>query len=178
MTDHQQKAQKGLTLIEIIISFALLSLVLMTMATGSLLIQTQSQEQIRQLRSRQNIDHAVIAIEKRFQLSNQQRIRFQANQQTFHSLMTSDQQPGMKSVWMDFSGSQRNTPNTWLYFHRTTGTLRVNLNQEHNVLISGIGHIETREIIPDRLIRIILYCQETGYHASTDVRIHWPSEEL
>ncbi len=178
MCRKRRDAQRGLTLIEVMISFSLLSLVLMTMATGSLFVQRNSQEQIHRLRQEQNIRYAVIAIEKRFQQSNQQRIRYEEAQQLFTSELFDEDKAEWYTVFFQFNGMQAARKNTWLYFHQTSGTLRVNLNGEHNVLLSGIDTIHTAVVIPDRLVRLTVICKATGYEASTDIRLHWPVEVL
>ena len=178
MCRERRSTQEGLTLIEVIISFSLLSLLLMTMATGSAFVLRNSQEQIHRLRQEQNVRHAVIAIEKRIQQSNQQRIRYQSNQNLFVSELYDETIHQWYPVYLQFNGMQTNRRNTWLYFHRVSGTLRVNLNGEHNVLLSGIGLIETDVLMPDRLVRITVHSRETDYQAYTDVRLNWPVVEI
>lgn len=177
MKNNQRCYEKGLTLIEVMISFSLLSLLLMTMATGSVFLQKNSQEQIDRLRHEQNIRHAIIAIEKRIQQSNQQRLAYRSNQSLFVSELYDEKTSQWYPVYLQFDGENPKKTNTWLYFHRNSGTLRVNLKGEHNVLISGIGRIETDEVIPGRLVRITIYCRNTDYQAYTDVRLNWPVEE-
>lgn len=168
---------QGLTLIEVMISFLLLSLLLMTMATSSSFIQKSSQQQMQQLRCEQNIRHGIIAIEKRFQQSNQQRIAYRKDQQLFISELYDEDKDEWYRVFFRFDGYHTTRKNTWLYFHRASGTLRVNLNGEHNVLLSGIGLIETDVLLPDRLVRITVHCKETDYQASTTIKLHWSGED-
>jgi len=146
----------GLTLIEVMISFALLSLILATTFTFNLFILSQNKVQAESLREEQNLRMAMDAVEKRLREMDQQSLVYFPHQQTFRCQMKRPDQPGTMNVWLDFSGQNRNRLNTWLYFDKTSGTLRVNKKQEHNVLHRGIRDVTIEEVEPGKLIRVTL----------------------
>ena len=153
---RQGSASSGLTLIEVMISFALLSLILATTFTFNLFILTQNRAQAEAFQEEQNLRLAMEAIEKRLREMDQQTLTYHPQQQTFKAQMKRPSQPGTMNVWMDFSGLNRNRLNTWLYFHRDSGTLRVNKNKEHNVLHYGIEDVVIEELEPGSLIKVTL----------------------
>ncbi|WP_093313227.1 type II secretion system protein [Tindallia californiensis] len=171
MSRSKRLNSKGLTLIEVILSFAMMTLLVATMVTGSTFITKHNKAQMRQLRYEQNIRYAVIAIDKRFQQSNRQELYYQSDQQLFTSNVYDNVKDEWRFVYFQFDGAFTDRKNTWLYFHKDSNSLRVNLNGEHNVLASGIDRIEIEEIENNRLVCLRVFCSASDYSASIDIRI-------
>ncbi len=148
--------QKGLTLIEVIISFALLSLIMLAVFQFHFFIIVNSKAQAETMETEQNLRQAMGFIEKRLREMDNQTLQYVPAQQTFKSRMKRTDGPGQITVWMDFSGRIRNSLNTWLYHDKTSKTLRVSKNREHNVLHLNIDTVEVEEITPGSLIKITL----------------------
>ena len=148
--------QRGLTLIEVIISIALLSLIMLTVFQFNFFILANNRAQAQTLEDEQNLRQAMEFIEKRLREMDTQTLQYVPAQQTFKSRMQRSDGHGQITVWMDFSGKNRNRMNTWLYHDETSNTLRVSKNREHNVLHLNIGAVEVEEITPGSLIKITL----------------------
>ncbi|MEN1759300.1 prepilin-type N-terminal cleavage/methylation domain-containing protein [Anoxynatronum sibiricum] len=166
-----------MTLIEVMISLALISLLLLVTYTGSLFVFSHHRQQSHQFKEEQNLRQAMDAIEKRFREMNQQEITFHPAQQSFKSRVPRTDFPGMTTVWIDFSGINRNRLNTWLYFDRTSGTLRVNKNNEHNVLYTGIEDILITEVISGKLVEITLIGQRVNREQTLTLKLSYGCDD-
>lgn len=171
------RSTTGLTLIEVMISMALISLLLMAAYSGSFFIMTHHRQQSHQFKEEQNLRQAMDAIEKRFRELNQQNITYQPAQKTFKSSIPRAGFPGTTTVWIDFSGFNRNRLNTWLYFDRTSGTLRVSKNHEHNVLYTGIEDILITEVIAGSLIEIKLVGRRIDREQTLTLKLTYGSDD-
>ena len=171
------RSSQGLTLIEIIVSFGLLSIVLLAMFTTSLFFITQSRSQADAFMKEQNMRMAMDAIEKRLREMNTRHLIYQPSQQTFKSQMEHPEGKGQITVWIDFSGKNRNRLNTWLYYDESTGTLRVSRNREHNILHLGIGGVTVSELIPGSLIKIALTSECGGKRQEMILRLSYGRDE-
>lgn len=157
------KNRKGLTLIEIILSFALLSLVLITFHTCVMFGLTQHNRQQAQLKADRNLRLSVDLIEKRLREMDRQSIVYKPAQKTFEAVMKVPQHSSPVNVKVDLSGMNKlYGHHTWIYYSRTTGTLRANKAGEHNILSTGISRIEVTELIAGQLFEITLTGEETN----------------
>ena len=164
--------QRGLTLIEVIISFALLSLIMLTVFQFNFFILANNRAQAQTLEDEQNLRQAMEFIEKRLREMDAQTLQYVPAQQTFKSRMQRSDGPGQLTVWMDFSGKNRNRMNTWLYHDETSKTLRVSKNREHNVLHLNIDTVEVEEITPGSLIRITLTSTPAQHEEGSNALSH------
>lgn len=148
--------QKGLTLIEVMISFALLSLIMLTVFQFNFFIMANNKAQAQTMEAEQNLRQAMEFIEIRLREMDTQTLQYVPAQQTFKARMQRPDGSGEMVVWMDFSGKNRNRLNTWLYHDETSKTLRISKNREHNVLHLNIDSVDVEEVTPGSLIRITL----------------------
>ena len=148
--------QRGFTLIEVIISFTLLSLIMLTVFQFNFFILASNRAQAQTLETEQNLRQAMEFIEKRLREMDSQTLEYVPAQQTFKARMQRPDSPGQMVVWVDFSGKNRNRLNTWLYHDETSKTLRVSKNREHNVLHLNIDAVEVEELTPGALVKITL----------------------
>lgn len=164
--------QRGLTLIEVMISFALLSLIMLTVFQFNFFIMANNRTQAQTMEAEQNLRQAMAFIEKRLREMDTQTLQYVPAQQTFKARMQRPDGPGQMTVWMDFSGKNRNRLNTWLYHDETSKTLRVSKNREHNVLHLNINEVEVEEIKPGSLIKITLTSSTAQHENSSNALSH------
>lgn len=148
--------RQGLTLVEVLVSFTLLSIIMLTFFQFNFFIISNNRAQAQALETEQNLRQAMEFIEKRLREMDSQTLQYVPAQQTFKARMNRPGGPGHITVWVDFSGHNRNRLNTWLYHDRTSGTLRISKNGEHNVLHRHIDTVKVEELSPGSLIKITL----------------------
>lgn len=153
--------KKGLTLIEIIISFALLSIILLTVFTMSAFVMKENRHQADVLKDGQVLRESLDLIEKRLREMNRYAVTYLPEEKTFQCVMKVPESNQPVTVRVDLSGKTRSAHHTWVYFNRNTSSLMVNKKGEHNVLSREIADLDVKEIVPGRLFEISL----TGTHS-------------
>ncbi len=157
-----RKHEDGMTFIEVIISLSVLSLLFITLSHVTVFYLTQNRFLGDNMAAEQNMRMAMESIEKRLREMDSQSLQYIPHQQTFQCQMPRPNGTGDMTIWMDFSGVNRNRRNTWLYYDKTSATLRVNKNQEHNVLHKSISKVLIEELNHGSLIRITLTSHGKG----------------
>ncbi|SDK51835.1 PilW family protein [Natronincola ferrireducens] len=149
---------RGVTLIEIVVSITLISIVMMALTTIFIYSIGSYSRQVDEIAAKQKVQFALNYIEKRIRECDQYQITYHSNNQTIEGRDFEG-----KKVWIDLSGRRRNSFNTLLYFYRDRGELRVNKKNENNVLVDGIRDILVREIVEGELLEIEVIAHKIDY---------------
>jgi len=71
------------------------------------------------------------------------------------------------------SGNRRSNKNTLLYFYKSKNEVRINKDNENNVLAVGIKDIKVTEIIEGDLLEIEVFSNEIDYSAKTILKLRY-----
>ncbi|MGI6426656.1 MAG: prepilin-type N-terminal cleavage/methylation domain-containing protein [Natronincolaceae bacterium] len=160
--------QNGFTLIESIISIALTSIIIII--TSSLFSFTLNSYK-RYTDTRQikyDVHIASKYIEKGLKEFNQEDIIFDSEKNIFQSKNCNNE-----NIWVDLSGKKSLKKNTLIYFYRTTKEIRVNKNNENNVLCGNIYNVVVNELIEGRLIEIEVIADEIEYSNKIKLNLNY-----
>ncbi len=157
---------KGHSLIESILSLALISIILMLLLPICRTYFTFHNKLGNKLSQERNTRFALNYIEKEFGKFSRNSIVYIPEKQ---SIKGKDYMG--RDVWIDLSGQRRNDKNTLIYFHKTNGEIRINKDGENNVLCNNIEDISIKEIIENELLEITITAKQTDYSISTIIRI-------
>ncbi|MGB4313205.1 MAG: prepilin-type N-terminal cleavage/methylation domain-containing protein [Natronincolaceae bacterium] len=160
--------QKGFTLIESIISVALISII--TIITSSLFsFAFNSYKRYTDTRQiKYDVYIASKYIEKGLKEFNQEDVIFDSDKNIFQSKNCNNE-----NVWVDLSGKKSLKKNTLIYFYRVTKEIRVNKNNEHNVLCGNIDDVAVNELIEGRLIEIEVIADKIEYSNKIKLNLNY-----
>ena len=116
------------------------------------------------LQTRHDVHIASRYIEKSLREFNQEGIIFDSDNNIFQGKDYSD-----KDAWVYLSGKKSVKINTLIYFYDATKEIRVNKNNEHNVLCGNIRNVTVNELIEGKLIEIEVTAYKTEYSVKTRV---------
>lgn len=157
--------QKGFTLIEAIISIALITIII-TAASSLFALAFNGYKRYTDTRQiKYDVHIASKYIEKGLREFNQEDIIFDSDKNIFQS-----KNCDCDNVWVDLSGKKSLKKNTLIYFYRTTKEIRVNKNGEHNVLCGNIDDVTVNELIEGQLIEIEVIADKIEY--SNKIRLN------
>ena len=119
-----------------------------------------------------NVHITLKYIEKRLNEFNQADIIFDSDENTFQGKNYNDE-----NVWIDLSGKKSLKKNTMIYFYKATKEIRVNKNNEHNILTDNIGDIIVNELIKGQLIEIEVVADRAEYSAKIRLNLNYNRKE-
>lgn len=160
--------QKGFTLIECIVSIALISMIMISI---SLILSFALNSYGRHTDDWQTKHDVYIAskyIEKSLREFNQEDIIFDGDNNIFQGKDYDN-----KSAWVYLSGKRPFKTNILIYFYDDTKEIRVNKNNENNVLCGNIGNVTVNELIEGKLIEIEVTAYKTGYSVKTRLNLNY-----
>lgn len=141
--------QKGFTLIECIVSIALISIIIINASSVLSFAINSYKHYTETWQVEHNQQLALKYIEKRLKEFNQESIIFDSKNNIFQGTRHNGQ-----IGYVDLSGKISYNKNTMIYFYKTRKEVRVNKNSEHNVLVSNIDDVIVNELIEGKLIEI------------------------
>ena len=107
-------------------------------------------------------------IEKSLREFNQEDIIFDSDNNIFQGKDYND-----KDAWVYLSGKRSFKTNTLIYFYDATKEIRVNKNNENNVLCGNIGNVTVNELIEGKLIEIEITAYKTDYSVKTRLNLNY-----
>lgn len=107
-------------------------------------------------------------IEKSLREFNQENIIFDSDNSIFQGKDYSD-----KDAWVYLSGKKSFKTNTLIYFYDATKEIRVNKNNENNVLCGNIDNVTVNELIEGKLIEIEVTAYKTEYSVKTRLNLNY-----
>lgn len=150
------KNKRGFTLVELIIASAITLVIIATLTNFLSFTYSNTYKKIDEIVHVRNTRFALNYIEKRLRDMDQMTLVYYSDIKAIKGYTNSG-----FIRWIDLSGTRRN--NAFIYFNRSTKQLRVNINNENNILVSFIEHVEIREIEPSNLIEIEVFASEIEY---------------
>jgi prepilin-type N-terminal cleavage/methylation domain-containing protein len=159
---------KGFTLIESIISITLVSIIIiLTFSLFSFALNSYKRyTDIRQIKY--DVHMALKYIEKGLRELNQEDIIFDSNKNIFQSKNCNNE-----NVWVDLSGKKSLKKNSLIYFYRITKEIRVNKNNENNVLCGNIDNVTVNELIEGQLIEIEVIADKIEYSDKIKLNLNY-----
>ncbi|ABR48638.1 hypothetical protein Amet_2485 [Alkaliphilus metalliredigens QYMF] len=161
--------QEGLTLIEVLIAMTIGSMIVILSISYLNIVVRGYITQQDTLRVERNMRFALNYIEKRIRECDQNQIIYHSDTRTIEGRNYDNQ-----SIWIDLSGNKRSQPNTLIYFYKDTGELRVNKNNENNVLVNMINDIIVNELVEGKLIEIEIFGHGSSHPIKTILRLTNP----
>ncbi|MCC5911459.1 MAG: prepilin-type N-terminal cleavage/methylation domain-containing protein [Clostridiaceae bacterium] len=162
------KNKEGLTLIEVIVSIALLVIIMAILSNFFVSNISYCKDINETLEVKQNAHLALNYIKKRIRELNRSEIQYFSDEQIFKGKDSRGE-----SSWIDLSGKITYKRNTLLYFYKTTGELRVNKAGEHNVLTDHITNIVITELVEGELVEIEVFADTINYSTKTKLKIKY-----
>lgn len=107
-------------------------------------------------------------IEKGLRELNQEDIIFDSNKNIFQSKNCNNE-----NVWVDLSGKKSLKKNSLIYFYRITKEIRVNKNNENNVLCGNIDNVTVNELIEGQLIEIEVIADKIEYSDKIKLNLNY-----
>ncbi|QZY56974.1 PilW family protein [Crassaminicella profunda] len=144
--------QKGFTFIEVFVSTALFSIIMVVFMSYFLFCIKNCNNQIERLNTKENLRYALTYIERSIKICNQKNITYNEIIKRFEG---KDQEN--YKAFIDLSGKIQYENHVLIYFYKNKGQLRTNKNYEHNVLVEGIKKIDVTEVIKNKLIEIEIF---------------------
>lgn len=163
---EDKNRQKGFTLIEVIISIALITIIIT--ATSSLFaLATNSYKRYTDTwQVKHDVHTALKYIEKGLKEFNQEDIIFDSDKNIFQSKNCDN-----KNVFVNLSGKvPRKQDISLIYFNRPEKRVGVNKNGEYNTLANDIDDIKVNELIEGQLIEIEVVTDKIEY--SNKIRLN------
>lgn len=78
-----------------------------------------------------------------------------------------------KTAWIDLSGRLSRKQNTLINFYKDKGEIRVNKNNENNVLSKNIKEVIVNELIEGELVEIEIITYKSGYSSKTKLKLEY-----
>ncbi|NLM03582.1 MAG: hypothetical protein GX214_00980 [Clostridiales bacterium] len=162
------KVKSGFTLLETILATTILSSILIIFIP--LCIQNLSmQEDIeKELTYKHNVRIVLNYIEKNIRECDKLKIKYHPDKKTIEG-----SNDIYKTFYIDMSGNRRSNKNTLLYFYKSKNEVRINKDNENNVLAVGIKDIKVTEIIEGDLLEIEVFSNEIDYSAKTILKLRY-----
>ena len=107
-------------------------------------------------------------IEKSLREFNQEDIIFDSDNNIFRGKNYDN-----KDIWVYLNGKKSLKTNTPIYFYDATREIRVNKNNEHNVLCGNIDAVIVNELIEGKLIEIEVAAYRTEYSVKTRLNLNY-----
>ncbi|PAB60951.1 type II secretion system protein [Anaeromicrobium sediminis] len=145
------KGKKGVTLIELILSMGIMIIILSTSMMIFTLYCKKYVYTCVELEHRLDLKEAAELIENSIGQLNKDNIQFKGKDMVLEGIDFHG-----KVYKISLNGKYTSSKNVVLYYYENLGQLRRNLSGEQNVLSRNIEYIKVNEIIPSRLIRIII----------------------
>ncbi|SES71240.1 hypothetical protein SAMN05660297_00349 [Natronincola peptidivorans] len=163
-----RRNNKGLSLIEVILSMSIFCCILLGLISFMMQNITIQHHLVKSLTPQQNTRFALNYIEKRIRECNQQSLIYHSTEKLIEGKNHENE-----TIWIDLSGNKRNHYNTLLYYYAEKGELRVNKNGEHNVLIDEIEDILVTEVIENQLLAIEVFAKTIDYSVKTQIKLKY-----
>lgn len=163
--------EAGFTLIESLVSITLISIILIGIFSVFNFTIRSYKNYIENLEIEHGVNYTLRYIEKRLREFNQENIIFDSEK----NLFIGERHNGQKA-YIDLSGRVSHRGNTLLYFYRATRQVRVNKNQENNVLVGKIDDIIVRELVEGKLIEIEVIASKIKYSNKIELGLNYRKE--
>ena len=160
--------QEGFTLVECIVSIALISIIMIGISLILSFALNSYGRHIVLWQTKHDVYIASKYIEKSLREFNQEDIIFDSNNNIFQGKDYDN-----KSAWVYLSGKRSFKTNTLIYFYNDTKEIRVNKNNENNVLCGNIGNVIVNELIEGKLIEIEVIAYKAGYSVKTRLNLNY-----
>ncbi len=163
----KSSSEKGFSLIEVIISVAVLGMVLIFISNLFNMNVKYWVSFNKELEIKRNLNITKIFIEKGVRECNQANIIYDDRNKIIKGKNSNGD-----IVFVNLSGKRIYDYNTLIYFYKDTKEVRINKSGEHNVLAKYIDDIIIKEIIPEQLLEIVIFADQMDYSIKFNLRIN------
>lgn len=160
--------EAGYILVEYIVSISLISIILISTSILFYFVFSSYKHHTETWETEHDAQIVLKYIEKRLREFNQENIIFDDKKNVFQGKTHEN-----KSVWVDLSGEISNRTNTLIYFYKAKREIRVNKNNEHNVLSSNIKDVIITELVEGKLIEVEVITGGTNYSSKIKLNLNY-----
>lgn len=171
MYNKFKNQDKGFILMENIISIALISIIIISISFLFCFVLNSYKHYIELWQTEHDADITLKYIEKRLREFNQESIIFYSKENIFKGKNYDN-----KNMWIDLSGKKPLGNNRLIYFYKSKKEIRVNKNNEHNVLTDNIEDVIINELVEGQLIEIEVITNKSNYSKKIKLNLNYKKE--
>jgi len=163
-----KKKENGYMLVELLVSIFLISIILISSSMIFSFTFNTYKNQISILEEKHDAQIVLKYIEKRLMECNQEAIIYHVNDKIFEGKDYTN-----KTAWVDLSGKLSRKQNTLVNFYKDKSEIRVNKNNENNVLNNNIKDVIVNELVEGKLIEIEVITNKSNYSSKIKLQLDY-----
>ncbi|QUH21668.1 prepilin-type N-terminal cleavage/methylation domain-containing protein [Alkaliphilus sp. B6464] len=165
---NAKKQENGYILIELIVSISLISIILISISMLFYFTFNTYKTHTEFLEAKNDAQIVLKYIEKRLMECNQKSIIYYGEEKIFQGRDYNN-----KIAWIDLSGKVSRKQNTLINFYKDKNEIRVNKNNENNVLSNNIKNVIVNELVEGKLVEIEVITSKSKYSSKIKFKLEY-----